>query len=590
MTAALGQFYSARELAELRLPGLPGTQRSINRLRDRYGWHAIEQDGRLLIDISSLPEEARAELVRRMTPSLPAPAPRVANDIRRSVGRPKGTDYFSRNPQVADAVMHILATQKIAATRIMELLRGQFGELPHIDTLRAFIVSTEARHRPVLESFRDPDLYKSRYRVALGRADGGLTHANQVWELDSTKIDVILKTGRRQILGLVDVWSRRANFMIAPSESGQSVRRLLIETIKAWGVLPEMVKTDNGSGFINASIVSALASLGIEHHRVAPGSGDKKPHIERIFGTLTRQRFELLPGYIGHSVAEAQKLRGRAKKETGRAVIIPELDEAGLQEIINNWLDGEYHQRIHSSTGMAPLRRYMASPVKSAAAPDEDKLIIALSALVGTHTVTKRGIVWKRGRYWCPALAGLLDQQVTIRRDEEDLGALFVFNDQGQFVDIAINHMRSGVAEAEFAAAAAAHQRGWMREARAEMRNKARAFSIEKAKGDILRRDAEAAGKLATLPLPTTPRETPLTESFKAAATPMQPAPKGEADEVLVERAEKLIADHAAGYEVDPVRLSWARAFVDGPKFKRFKQMQASAARGTTVHHLRSVK
>lgn len=586
--SALPQFFSARELAELRLPGLPGTQRSINRLRERHGWASREQGGRLLISIDALPAEAREAMIARLTPK-PLALPTTANDLRRPVGRPSGTDFFTANPDVADAVISILARQQLAATRIMEHLEGQFDRLPEIHTLRRFITRVEATRKPLLDSFRDPDLYKSRYRMALGRADGGVTRANQIWELDSTRIDVMLKTGRRQILGLIDVYSRRANFMIAPSESGQSVRRLLIDTITRWGVMPDMVKTDNGSGFINASIVSALGALGIEHHRVAPGSGDKKPHIERVFGTLTRERFEIMPGYIGHNVAEAQKLRGRAKKETGRALILPELDEAQLQEIITNWLDGVYHLRVHHSTGMSPLTRYRASPGSSAAAPGADALMIALSALVGTNIVTKRGVVWKRGRYWSPALVPLIGRPVQVRRDEEDLGALFIFDEQGRFVDTAINHARAGLSESEFAATATAHQRQWMKEARADMRARSRLFSIEKARTDIIRRDAEAAGKVSTLPVSTQARETPMLDGFNAPATPMQPVRPTDDISARVARAQALIADHAAGHEVDPQRLEWAQAFVSGPAFKTFKATQALAGGTATIHQLRSV-
>lgn len=596
--SAQPQYLSARALASLGLVGLPSTQRSINRLRDRHGWQSVEAEGRILIDVASLPPAVRAEIEARFVP-----APRLTpNPIdRRGAGRPVGTDFFTARPDVADAVQVILARQQLSATRVLDLITGQFDALPEIHTLRRFISKLEAQQRPLLESFRDPDLYKSRFRMAMGRADGGVTHANQIWELDSTKTDVMLKTGRRQVLGLIDVFSRRANFIIAPSESGQSVRRLLIDTIKSWGVMPEMVKTDNGSGFINASIVTALGSLDIEHHRVAPGSGDKKPHIERVFGTLTRERFELLPGYIGHSVGEAQKLRGRAKKETGRAVILPELDEGQLQIIINNWVEGVYNLRVHSGTGMSPLTRYQSSPALSVAAPSEQALLIALSALVGTQTVGKRGIMWQRGRYWSAALVPYIGRPVTVRRDEDDLGSLFIFDEDGRYIDTAVNFERAGLSEEAFAAVATAHQRAWMKEARADVRAKAKAFSPEKARADILRRDAEAAGKLVYLPLATRAAENSTLASIAADTAPLPLAPQRSiiirhtADDqpqsavavaAKVDRAEALIAADDAGHTVDPERLAWAQAFVSGAAFKTFKATQAAALGGASIHSI----
>ena len=264
----------------------------------------------------------------------------------------------------------ILSQRQLAAPRILELLAQRFAVLPSRRTLSRFIAKLEEDKAALLASTRNPDEFKSRYRVALGRADGSVTHANQVWELDTTKADVLTKGGRRMVLGLIDRYSRRARFLVANSESGQAVRRLLIETIRDWGVMPETVMTDNGSGYINASIVSALETLGIQHYRCPPGSPEKKPFIERLFGTFTRERAELLEGYSGHNVADAQALRAKARKESGRAVIVPELEPEELQRILDAWLDGVYHVRKHSSLPTSPFRRWgMSSTRPSWSAP-----------------------------------------------------------------------------------------------------------------------------------------------------------------------------------------------------------------------------
>ncbi len=576
MANATAIHLTARELAALRLPGLPGTKREIARRADQQGWPFVPGPrGAKLIDVAKLPDHLRAAIEARFAPLV---RPANANEVRRGKGRPSGTDYFTRNPRVANAVEAIVARQQLSATRIMELLTHDFATLPEIGTLRRFLRKLEATRKPLLDSFRDPDLYKSRHRLALGRADGGVTHANQVWELDTTKADVLCRDGRRQVIGLIDVYSRRARFILAKSESGQSVRRLLIDTIADWGLLPDQVKTDNGSGFINASIVSALGALGIDHHRVAPGSGEKKPHIERVFGTLTRERFELLPGYAGHSVADAQKLRGRAKKETGRAIVLPELDEAELSQIVTSWCEGIYNLRPHGATGMSPITRWLSTPGMAARAPDRDALMIALSARVGTQVVGKKGIRWKRGIYWSNALVPFIGRPVEVRRDEEDLGALFIFDEAGRYIDTAVNFIRAGLSEEAFAAAASSHQRAHMKEARADIRDKMRAFDIDRARDAILRRDAAAAGKLVTLPVRGSIRETPLLDSFNADATPLpyeQRAPDQAAIAERVERAETLIAQAEDGHAVDPQRLAWARAFVAGPTFRTFKAIAA---------------
>lgn len=524
-------------------------------------------------------------LARRIKSTTPAAQPKLG------VGRPLGTDFFTRNPDVADAVEAILAHQRIAAPRVMELLSTKFDDLPHARTLRRFIAQLETARPALLASTRDPDLYKSQFRLALGRADGGVTRAHEVWELDTTKADVMTIGGRCMILGLIDRWSRRARFIVAPSESGQSVRRLLVSTIEAWGVMPECVATDNGSGYINASIRTALDALGIEHRVCPPGSPEKKPFVERLFGTFTRERAELLRGYAGHSVADAQRLRARARDATGRAIVLPEITTDELQAILDAWVDGIYHSREHSTLKMSPREKWLSSPKPAAAAPSRDRLVLALSQLVGPAIVGKRGIRWKNGRYWSAALTPFIGRSVEVRRDEDDLGALFIFDERGRFVDTAVNHHRAGLSEEAFAAAARAHQAEFMKTERARVRANQRAFDIDAARDALLRRDAEAAGKLVALPLPTEPRATPQLDSFDAPAEPIpfteRAAARVDQDAVAerVARAERLIADHAAGHEVDAQRLAWARAFVTGPAFRTHQ----AATRTFGDRNLRSV-
>lgn len=574
---ALPNVMTAAELATIGVDGLPRTKRGINLMREREGWRveSVARSNRKLIDVASLPESIREAIAEKLA-ARPAATVIPANDQRRFAGRPRGTDFFARHPEIAEAVESIVARQRLSATVVLDLLRDQFAQLPHLRALQRHIRALEAQKPALLASMRDPDLYKGRYRVALGRADGGVDHANQVWELDATKADVMTLDGRKTILGVIDRWSRRVRFLVAPSESGQSVRRLLIDTICAWGVMPEIVVTDQGSGFINASIRSALEALGIEHRPCPPASGDKKPYIERIFGTFTRDRAELLPGYLGHNVAEAQRLRAVARARTGRPVIVAEIRAERLQEILHAWVAGAYELRVHSGIGMSPLSKWQSSPRPSAAAPCEDTLRIALSALVGRARVGKRGVQWKRGRYWSAALAAWVGRMVQVRRDEEDLGALFVFDEDGRFIDTAVNAHRSGLSEEAFAAAARAQQATYMNAARADVRAAQSRFGFEQARDQLLRRDAEAAGKLVALPRPVEPRVTPQLASFEVP--PVAPtvlrlpvaAPRQDpgALEERVARAEQLVADAAAGCEVDPKQLEWARAFVTGPAFR----------------------
>ena len=582
---------SAHEIASLALDGLPETKRGVQLLADRCGWAWVDRVGRgggKLYSVADLPLAAQRDLVDRWASTPRATAPR---------GRPKGTDFFTRHPDVAAAIEVLISERELSAPHVRSLLvaDGRFGDLPTERHIRRFIARLEAEKPALLASVRDPDLYKSKYRLALGRADASITHAHQVWEIDTTKADVLCKEGRLAILGIVDVWSRRVRYQVVPSESAQSVRRILTDTIRAWGVMPETLRTDHGSGFINHSIVSALPALDIELSPCPPGSPEKKPFVERMFGTFNRERAALLAGFTGHSVADAQRLRGKAKKATGRAVIVPELTGPELQTIIDNWLDGVYHQRVHSGIGVAPIARYTASPVPARRAPSEEALLLALSALVGTARVTKRGLRWKNGRYWNPALAAWMGRDVVLRRDEDDLGALFVFDGEGNYLCTAVDHARSGLSQERFSIEARRQMAEFMKDQRADLRAKAKSFSFDDARDALLRSDAEQAGKLVTLPVATTSHSTPMLASVSdtppvlpdaatiaaadarartARAAPLQLV--SFADRVA--DADRLLTAAAAGEAVDPDALRSARAFATSAEYRAAKFIAADFA------------
>lgn len=570
---------SANEIAQLELDGLPTTARGIQLLAGRAEWSWIARQGRgagRAYSIGDLPERARRDLADRWASSEPA----------KGAGRPKGTDFFTQNPDVANAVEALIAERNLSAARVLELISTRFGTLPSRRTLKRFMLRVEAEKPALLASMRDPDLYKSKYRISLGNADAGVTYAHQVWEIDTTKADVLCKEGRKCILGIIDVWSRRTFYLVVDSESAQSVRRTLIGAITAWGVMPEVLRCDNGSGYINETIKTALPYLGIEHDPVPPASGDKKPFVERMFGTFTRERAALLDGFTGHNVAQASKLRQAAKVRTGRAVIVPEMTAAELQGVINAWLDGVYHLRSHAGISVSPMERWTNSPRPARAAPDEATLRMALSAAIGAVTVTKRGITWQKGRYWAAPLAEYVGRQVMLRRDEDDLGTIFVFDEQGQYIATAVNGERSGLSDQEFATVARRQQAAWMAEQRADLRKKQKGFRFEDARDALLRQDAEAAGKLVTLPVATQPHRTVMTESVAdappvlpsatslAAASDAKPRTRAAAPPDRIAQTDRVLADHEAGRAVDPDELRRAKQHAQSSEYRADKMLR----------------
>lgn len=585
---------SAAEIARLRLEGLPRTKEGVRLAAIAAGWVAELRPGPgggRWFPVSVLPAAAQADLARR--------AAAAGNDnARRGRGRPRGSDFWSANPVVADAVEALLADQQLAAPRILELITAAHPEwpVPSLRTLRRRLADIEASKSTLLAYNRDPDLYRSKFRLALGRADAEAVRANQIWEIDTTRADVLCTDGRVSILGVIDVWSRRAKYLVVESESARSARATLVAAITAWGVLPEVLRTDQGSGFVNATMKTGLASLGIELDDLPPARPDLKPHVERLFGTFTRERAALLGGFVGHNVAQAQRLRAAARRRNGRAEIVAEISAAELQALIDNWVEGVYGQRAHTTTGQPPIARFMASPAPSRRAPDADALRRALSAYVGHAQVTKRGVQWRRGRYWAAPLAAWMDQRVILRRDEDELGELFVFAPTGEFIATAVNHERAGLSERDFALEARRQQAAWLKEQQAELKAKKAAFRMEDARQALLRRDAQAAGRLHALPPRTTEHSTPTIASLvdagdfaplpapapaapRPAAHPASPAPSAAAVKDRVARADQLLALAARGDAVDPAALAQARAYAASAEYRAEKILAGGFAR-----------
>lgn len=572
----------AQEIADLRLAGLPTTKTGVRVRAATEGWpfevRKVRGGEACFYDVKGLPDAARKDLLGRRADA--------ALSAMRPVGRPKG-DWFDRHPDVADAVMVILSQHKHASTRVMELLKSQFTELPRLRTLQYFMRRIERDHKVLLAAERDPDKFKSQYRPALGRMDATVSYAHEMWEIDTTKADVMCTDGRKAILGIIDRWSRRTRFLVVESESAQSVRHMLVTTMLAWGVMPAVLKVDNGSGFINASIIASLDAVGIKLDACLPGHPEDKPHVERVFGTFNRERASMLKGFLGHNVAQAQQLRARAKKQKGRAVIEAAIDSAELQRILDNWVDGTYHQRKHSMLGMPPMERWQRSPTPARAAPSESLLKIAFSAVIGTHTVTKRGVRWKNGRYWADALIPLMGKQVMLRWDEGDYGALFIFDEAGNYVDTAINVEREGFSQQAMALAARREMTKFVKQQREELRQKKASFSVEKAMDAVLREEAERAGKLTHFPRPTEARSTAAMDSIVNAPAPPVPN-KAELDVLLatpapsrsgrtpaekMAEADAVIAAAARGETVDAAALDRARLYATTAEYRAEKTM-----------------
>ncbi len=406
--------------------------------------------------------------------------------------------------------------------RVMDAIKARFhGQpLPHEASVRRFVKHWEVQNKSLVLFLTNPDEWKNRHMFAFGDAAAQIERLNQRWEFDSTPGDVMLKDGRHTILGVIDVWSRRLKLLVAPTSRATAVAALLRRAILDWGVL-EVAGTDNGADYVSAQIVTVLHDLEVVQDLCPPFTPEGKPFIERAFKTFSHGIVELLPGYIGHNVAdrkaiEARKTFAQRLMKRGETVEV-NLTADEFQTICDRWVVAIYHQDVHSKLGCSPAEkaRTWAGPVRRI--HDERALDMLLSTPAsngGWRTITKEGIRTDRGNYLAAEFAGHEGQRVRVLEDATDWGTIYVYLESGEYLCAAIDPARTGHDRAEIAARAKAIQKKIMQDGRRELKKIARAQATDQIYEEILQHREGQIANLRELPQRS---ETYTTDALKQA-------------------------------------------------------------------------
>jgi putative transposase len=209
------------------------------------------------------------------------------------------------------------------AAQVVRILRAQSGWSPSERTLQRHFVALELdRHVPA-----EPP--------AFGRFEAD--RCNELWVGDALHGPVV--AGRKTYLfAFLDDRSRAV--MAARFGYHEDTVRLAAALRPALGSrgVPQSVYVDNGSPFVDSWLLRAAASLGIRLVHSTPGRPQGRGKIERWFRTVRDQFLvELSTEDIPNGVA----------------------DLAELNRLLVAWIETDYHTRIHSETGVAPLRRWL---------------------------------------------------------------------------------------------------------------------------------------------------------------------------------------------------------------------------------------
>lgn len=521
----------------------------------------------------------------------------------------KGTGVLDRaaGGAVRTYVLAAIAKQPfLSAKHVRAMIADRFGSdvaVPPLRTVQHALAAWRAAYRQELQALTDPDGWRSATEFALvnaSRAD----RLNECWQIDASPADVMLTGGRHAVYVAIDVYSRRVVVLATPTPRADAVGLLIRKAVLAWGA-PERVKTDNGSDFTATATQRLMAALGIAVELSPPYQPKAKGIVERAIGTFQRD-LAVLPGFVGHSVADRKVIENRRSfahrlgTETAELFGV-DMDLPAFQAWCDDWAETIYGSTPHEGLG----RRTPFQAAAAYAGPVRrieriaalDVLLAPVPGKDGLRTVTKTGIRIGGSHY----LTGTVmpGETVLCRHDPADLGRILLFAADGaRFLGDAVCPELAGLDPVatiqSVKSAQKAHLAGRLKDIRKEMRG----IGPREA-ADALRRQGERrSGTLVAFPRPTQVHDTDALAAAADAAAPAPASPLGgraaalhgamlkvadprdnavtrlpETREQRFRRALDIEARRAAGQPVRDEDLLWLGGYREGSEYRAMRAL-----------------
>lgn len=524
-----------------------------------------------------------------------------------------GLALIARQPHLSADHVRAMLLARFGSTLTVANARGvvRTVPLPPIRTVQDALKRWKSTEKVALTAITNPDAFKSRYKATGAHTDRSVTRLNEVWQIDASPMDALCVDGRNSVYVAIDVFSRRTVVYVSRTPRAEAVGLMLRRALLAWGV-PERIKTDNGSDFVAKASQRLLAALGIEPELSPAFTPEAKAFVERVIGTFQRDLGPLLPGFIGHSVAdrkviEARKAFAQRLGESDANAFAVELKASELQAYCDAWAEQRYQHRPHAGLGGAtPYAAAAAYAGKVRRLDDVRALDILLAPVPGRDGLRvngKQGIRIEGSIYLAPQI--MPDTQVLVRMDPADLGRAFLFAvDGGQYLGDAVCPEMLGIDPVEAVARAKQAQKDLIGVATAEIRREARKIKPRDFADTILRQAAKASGNLVVFPRasdthstpqiaaaldvyaepPQTPVALPPTEAALqaeieadlTAPTPfsnVQPLRRGETPKLRFRRALDLRGRLERGEAIEIEDAHWLGRYEAGPEFRSFQDL-----------------
>jgi len=318
----------------------------------------------------------------------------------------------------------------------------------------------------------NPDRYKNVCMAAVGSHFEQIERLNQLWELDSTPADWMLSDGRHSVVAVIDMFSRRLKYCVSKTSKSMAVCQVTRRAILDWG-MPEGVRTDNGQDYVSDQYDLVLSELGIEHQLCIPFASEEKGTIERSMRTLSHGLLNLLPGFIGHNVADRKEIEARksfaSRLKDPEEVIDVSMSAADFQGHLDRWCEHIYGKDVHSGIGMSPFAKAQSYTDPIRRIEDERALDMLLCELAAVRKIGKKGIRFRNHTYFNEGIGEYIGKDVLVKYDEADIGRLYAYV-EGRFIGVMQCYEILGISSREAAAATKHKQAKKVAEQTAELR------------------------------------------------------------------------------------------------------------------------
>jgi len=423
VTAMQSGCSATQALAHTGLPATGAMKRWAQRLAKEYAETGMLDDGRAgesgpRVTVLTPAMKALIEVVWLQHPHANATSIRLAVESH-----------------VASVLRRLVTGEDVSEELLVDDLEAGQVRTPSLNTIRRAIREFgPAKNRIRRDGWRE---YGRQMRPTCNVQ--WTTHANERWEIDHTPLDIWARVGegsemRAVVLHLTAIIDVHSRGIVAAIVSARDPDAFTTALALRMGILPkatdgwvargksELLVLDNGKDFRSQQVAGFCRALGIEMLFCDPHEPDQKPHIERFFGTLTRELLSHLPGYK-HGAD-----RGSAWSQSRIEQLLTVTD---VRAEILRWIHEEYHARAHSATGRRPMELWLDSAIR-VDVPDERELDVLL--LYQQARRVSRGVVRltppgaDRGVYWGPSIAERNGHQLTLRYNPDDLLSVYAYD------------------------------------------------------------------------------------------------------------------------------------------------------------------